>query len=135
MKQFLIIVFLVFLGTDSYSQVVQVNPNIKWTYVRSQDLSLENNSVYQFEFPAEKGYDYGFNLDHNKVSVLSTLKIYDMQYKPIAASNDTTAGVVNDMYFRVPSSGTYYVVISYKSKEVPKLESNFTLIRRPIVDP
>ena len=34
------------------AQVIDINPNVQWKYVRSQQLELKNKSTYQYEFPA-----------------------------------------------------------------------------------
>jgi len=134
MRQILTVLLCTFLF-QAWSQV-QINPNIHWKMVRSQDVTLQNNSYYQFEFPAEKGYDYVFNMFYEESNFISSLKIFDMQYKPIHSRIDSTAETNTALEFRVKESGTYILLVSYDSpfKEIPKLETQMSLVRRPEVD-
>ena len=37
------------------AQVIDINPNVQWKYVRSQQLELKNKSTYQYEFQLKGG--------------------------------------------------------------------------------
>jgi hypothetical protein len=127
---------LVMIGSAS-AQIVEVNPNIAWKFVRSQKLDLQSESEYQYEFPAEKGYDYIFNLFFEKPEIITYIKIYDMQMKPIAEMKDTKGIKTSKLEFDVPASGTYMVSLGYMDKgesTEPTAAIELTLIRRPFVD-
>jgi hypothetical protein len=115
------------------AQVLDINPNVQWKYVRSQQLELKNKSTYQYEFPAEKGYDYIFSLNINESGIETYVSVYDIQMKPIAGEGDQSK--TNQLQFRVPSSGTYMVTLAYKGPDDNESTPiDFTLIRRAIVE-
>lgn len=115
------------------AQVLDINPNVQWKYVRSQQLELKNKSTYQYEFPAEKGYDYIFSLNINESGIETFVSVYDIQMKPIAGEGDQSK--TNQLQFRVPSSGTYMVSLAYKGPDDNESTPiDFTLIRRAIVE-
>ena len=69
-RLFLILFFGLMCCVQSLNaQVLDINPNVQWKYVRSQQLELKNKSTYQYEFPAEKGYDYIFSLNINESGI------------------------------------------------------------------
>jgi len=136
MRTVLLVLFALGISKLSLAQVIQINPNIEWMFIRSQDLTLQNNSVYQYEFPAEKGYDYIFTMVYEEQDFVSFFKVYDLQNKPIAVRVDSTSKDNTQLQFRVPQSGTYSIVLGYtgKSEEIPTLFTKFSLIRRPRID-
>lgn len=118
------------------AQVPDINPSVKWTYVRNQDMTLNNQSVYQYEFPAEFGYDYIFNLAYEANGIKPILKVLDIQGKPLFTEVDEQDNNETQLSFRVAKSGTYQVVLGYtdlvgRNEQLPL---SFTLIRRPIVE-
>ncbi|MFT4522168.1 MAG: hypothetical protein ACI8ZN_001108 [Bacteroidia bacterium] len=130
----LVPIFLIICASfDAQAQVKEINPNVQWRFVRSQQLDLVSGSFYSFEFPAESGYDYVFNLAHNQNGVFATISIFDMQDKPIQNSIlDNNAGTM-DLNFDVPASGTYKVLVGIRktsAKEGEIYPSHFTLVRR-----
>lgn len=121
------------LSQDLNAQVLEINPNVQWKYVRSQQLELKNKSIYQYEFPAEKGYDYIFSVSINESNIETYVQVFDIQMKPIAGEGEK--GKTNQLEFRVPSSGTYVVTLGYNGPDDNSVTPiDFTLIRRPIVD-
>ncbi|MFT6112432.1 MAG: hypothetical protein ACJA19_001062 [Bacteroidia bacterium] len=114
------------------AQVVEINPAVQWKYVRSQVVELQNKSVYQYEFPAEKGFDYIFNVTISESNIETFVRIYDLQMKPIAGDDATT----EQLNFRVPASGTYIVTLGYQGPEGGngKTPIDIRLIRREIVE-
>lgn len=133
-RLFLILFFGLMCCVQSLNaQVLDINPNVQWKYVRSQQLELKNKSTYQYEFPAEKGYDYIFSLNINESGIETYVSVYDIQMKPIAGEGDQSK--TNQLQFRVPSSGTYMVTIAYKGPDDNESTPiDFTLIRRAIVE-
>ena len=131
---FLILFFGLMCCVQSLNaQVLDINPNVQWKYVRSQQLELKNKSTYQYEFPAEKGYDYIFSLNINESGIETYVSVYDIQMKPIAGEGDQSK--TNQLQFRVPSSGTYMVTLAYKGPDDNESTPiDFTLIRRAIVE-
>jgi len=133
-----IIVFLTLLCSTMFvdAQVLDINPNVNWKYVRSQNLELQNGSVYKYEFPAEKGYDYVFTMNYEISKIISYITVVDMQNKPVASVEEPNSLYKVDLSFSVPESSTYKVIIGYKSL-VPEENLNkqieLTLIRRPFV--
>jgi len=133
-RLFLILFFgLMYCVQSLNAQVLDINPNVQWKYVRSQQLELKNKSTYQYEFPAEKGYDYIFSLNINESGIETYVSVYDIQMKPIAGEGDQSK--TNQLQFRVPSSGTYMVTLAYKGPDDNESTPiDFTLIRRAIVE-
>lgn len=133
-RLFLILFFGLMCCVQSLNaQVLDINPNVQWKYVRSQQLELKNKSTYQYEFPAEKGYDYIFSVTINESGIETYVSVYDIQMKPIAGEGDQSK--TNQLQFRVPSSGTYMVTLAYKGPDDNESTPiDFTLIRRAIVE-
>ena len=133
-RLFLILFFGLMCCVQSLNaQVLDINPNVQWKYVRSQQLELKNKSTYQYEFPAEKGYDYIFSLNINESGIETYVSVYDIQMKPIAGEGDQSK--TNQLQFRVPSNGTYMVALAYKGPDDNESTPiDFTLIRRAIVE-
>ena len=129
---------ILFFGLLGYldilkAQVIDINPNVQWKYVRSQQLELKNKSTYQYEFPAEKGYDYIFSVTINESGIETYVKVFDIQMKPIAGEGIKSK--TNQLQFRVPANGTYIVTLAYRGPDYNESTPiDFTLIRRPIVE-
>jgi hypothetical protein len=137
MKYLIGFVFCVAIAMQSSAQVVEVNPNIKWKYIRSQKLELQSGSVYQYEFPADKANDYIFNLFYDKANIITYIKVLDMQMKPVASISDPKALKTTKLEFNVPASGMYMVMLGYQSKDMSDestTEIEAILITRPIVE-
>lgn len=112
-----------------------MNPNIdaEWRFVRSQELNLLSGSFYSFEFPAERGYDYIFNLSHELNGVYAAISVFDMQDQKISTITINESNTSADLNFDVKSSGTYKVVIGVTDPTAQKgnsLPSHLNLIRR-----
>ena len=129
---------ILFFGLLGYldilkAQVIDINPNVQWKYVRSQQLELKNKSTYQYEFPAEKGYDYIFSVTINESGIETYVKVFDIQMKPIAGEGIKSK--TNQLQFRVPANWTYIVTLAYRGPDYNESTPiDFTLIRRPIVE-
>lgn len=133
----LFFILALFMTASAFGQRTEINPNVKWKYVRSQKLELQNESVYQYEFPAEKGHDYVFSMFYEKSQIISYINVVDLQGKPIASKEEERSQTDVRLDFSVPESGTYMVVIGYKSKfpgQNLKKDIELTLIKRPFVD-
>lgn len=130
-KWFFLLVVLI-TSESVRAQVVEINPAVQWKYVRSQVVELQNKNVYQYEFPAEKGFDYIFNITISESNIETFVKIYDLQMKPIAGDDART----EQLNFRVPVSGTYIVTLGYQGPEEGngKTPIDIRLIRREIVE-
>ncbi len=123
------------LSTSAFGQRKEVNPNIdaEWRFVRSQELNLLSGSFYSFEFPAERGYDYIFNLSHELNGVYAAISVFDMQDQKISTITINESNTSADLNFDVKSSGTYKVVIGVTDPTAQKgnsLPSHLNLIRR-----
>ena len=130
----LFIAFLLFFSVGAFAQRTEVNPNIKWSFVRSQEINFQSGRTYQFEFPAEKGYDYIFNLTHNIAGAFASISVFDMQYEPVAALTDSANNETIDLSFRAKSNGTYIVVLALSADAQDAiLPTTLSLVRRPIV--
>jgi len=132
-KQFLCVLLLV-LGYAAQAQVTEINPRADWKYVRSQELTLQDRSIYQFEFPADSAYEYLFNINITEANIETYISVADLQNMPIG---DNTPGQRREqLQFKVPASGTYKVSLLYKGPEDDDGTTplTLTLIRRPFVD-
>ncbi len=134
MKQYFLFLILASVGFSAKAQVVDVNPLAEWKFIRSQELELQDRSIYQFEFPADKAYDYLINLMTKEANIETFIAVTDLQNKPIDGSslNQRT----EQLKFKVPSSGTYRMSIIYKGPPTDdgKTPITVTLIRRPTID-
>lgn len=131
-----LLLFIFTISTLSvFSQRLEVNPNVQWKFVKSQEINFQSGRTYQFEFPAEKGYDYIFNLTHNLPSAFTSISVFDMQYGPVAGIADSSNLETMDLHFRVKQNGTYIVVLGLKEGETDVvIPSKVSLVRRPIVE-
>jgi hypothetical protein len=133
------LVILLLLGASAYqakAQVVEINPSVEWRYIRSQKMEIQEDNVYKYEFPAEKGYDYIFSFLTDQSGLYTYLKIYDLQMKPIAKVERENAPQSTALEFNVSHSATYIVEMGYSPMAPapsPRVNFDFTLIRRPIV--
>ncbi len=137
MRIFLILASILTTFTFSLAQRVEVNPNVKWKYVRSQKLELQNESVYQYEFPAETGHDYVFSMFFEKSQIVAYIKGVDLQGKPIASKEEDVDPTTVKLDFSVPNTATYMVLVGYRSKfprQNLKKDIELTLIKRPFVE-
>lgn len=137
MKYFVLLILTGVLALSAQAQVVEINPSVQWKYVRSQKLDLQADNVYQYEFPAERGNDYIFSLLTTNPGLLTWVKIYDIQMRPIAQTEKRNAPQSTALEFKVPATGTYIVAVGYTHLQVPAssdlVNFDFTLIKRPIV--
>jgi hypothetical protein len=136
MMRSILLAFLIICVKLSFAQVTEVNPNIKWKFVRSQTIEFSEGKLYQFEFPAEAGYDYIFNLTHNLEGVNTQISVFDIQYQPVATLNDSSSVKSCDLHFRVNSNGTFIVVlrISGSDSSLATLPTTLSLVRRVRID-
>lgn len=133
MRKLLLMIGLVF-SLLANAQLTEVNPNIKWEFVRSQEIPLQSGRTYQFEFPAEKAYDYIFNLDHENRMAYASISVQDVQQQPLTAKSDSANTESMDLAFRVKDNGTYFVTLVLSNGQTDTdLPCTLTLIRRPIV--
>lgn len=134
MKGILLLFGMLLVGTASLAQGLQINPSVEWKYIRSADVTLTEGVMYQYEVPAEKGYDYLINVAIEESNIEPFIKVYDLQMKPLEAN--TEDGFREQMIFRVTDSGTYIISLAYRGpiEDDGTTSVNFTLIRRPIVD-
>lgn len=131
-KYFVLFILLCSLG-QVQAQNVEINPSIQWRFVKSQDMNLGSGNFYTFEFAAEKGFDYKFNLSHNQEGIVVKMSVYDLQDQPISVQEPRSTNVSADLDFDVPVHGTYKVLVgvtdpeAYKGKDIAV---SFNLIRR-----
>jgi hypothetical protein len=134
MKKYLILIAILCATYIGVAQVTEINPRADWKYVRSQDLVLQDNSVYQFEFPADTGYEYLLNVTISEPNIETYMNVMDIQGKPIGkhAPNERR----EQMAFQVDASGTYIIALGYKGPEDDDGTTSVkvTLIRRPEVE-
>ena len=132
MKRLILASLFLFSLQFGFAQVTEVNPNIKWRFVRSQTIDFADGKYYQFEFPAETGFDYIFNLTHSLDSGIAQIYVYDLQYQPVAQVLDSSSAESTDLHFDVTSDGTYIVVLKLESNADIEaiLPSTLSLVRR-----
>ncbi len=127
-------VVLVFVAWGAQAQVTEVNPRADWKYIRSQELTLQDRSLYQFEVPLDSAYDYLINLAIKEANIETYIAITDLQGKPVG--NVSPAERREQVEFKVDASGTYKISLVYKGPENDDGTTpiTFTLIRRPTVN-
>jgi hypothetical protein len=133
--RFVVFLCMTSMTVTAFGQNKEVNPNIdsEWRFIKSQELSLLSGSFYSFEFPAEKGYDYIFNLSHELKAVYVAISVYDLQDKPIEDIVVNESNTAANLQFDVKSSGTYVVIVGVTDPSKQKgasMPSHFNLIRR-----
>lgn len=133
MKKILGILFV--LATFSvHAQVTQINPLAEWKYVRSQELTLQDRSLYQFEVPMDSAYDYLLNLTTKEANIETFISITDLQNKPVGGNDPKIRR--EQLEFKVPVSSTYKISVVYKGPEADDGTTPITinLIRRPTLN-
>lgn len=127
------IVALLVCALSSYAQGVDINPSVQWKFVISHDIDFNSGNFLSYEFPAEKNYDYLFNITHNQDSLHAVIMVYDMQDALIEKMVLDNNMLSIDLPFDVEQSGTYKVIIGLtdpKGKRNDLIPGMFTLIRR-----
>lgn len=129
-----VLLCLLTISAASHAQGVEINPAVQWKYIISHDLTFESGNFIMYEFPAEKNFDYIFNITHNQDSLTAVVMVYDMQdglkKKMLLDNNQLSI----DLTFDVAQSGTYKVILSLTDPKASKgtpIDSRLTLIRRP----
>ncbi len=127
------IIALLFCAVTSSAQSLEINPSVQWRFIISHQIDFKSGNFITYEFPAEKNYDYMFNITHNLEGLHTVIMVYDMQdaliEKMILDNNQFSI----DLPFDVSQSGTYRVVIGITDPEGKKgdqIPGQFTLIRR-----
>lgn len=131
-KLFTLFAIIGFLGS-AQAQVKEINPSIQWRFVKSQDLILASGELYTFEFPAEDGFDYMFNVNHDRDSMMVSIGVYDMQDRPVEVSASRMTAISADMVFDVLDGATYKVVIGVvdpTGEKGDQVDLSLNLIRR-----
>ncbi|MBI1307617.1 MAG: hypothetical protein GC181_13525 [Bacteroidetes bacterium] len=134
-KRILMVLFLATTFGTVLAQHKEINPNIdsEWRFIRSQEMNLLSGSFYSFEFPAEKGFDYIFNLTHNQDKVYAAISVFDMQDRLVKKVVLNESNSSCDLAFDVDASATYRVVVGItdpKGSKGTAITSQFSLIRR-----
>jgi hypothetical protein len=132
MKSFLIHVCFVLFCLSLQAQD-HINPNVQWRFIKSDSITLFNNQSFTMEFPANKKYDYFFNLNHGLDSTQTLITVYDMQMGVVSRFVDSTMSTSAISYFNVEDNSTYkvYVSISSAKKEnEAEIKALFSLVRR-----
>ena len=83
LRQLIICISLLIFSQFGFSQNVQINPSVNWKMILTHDIEFESGNFIFYEFPAEKNYDYIFNITHNQDSLYAVIMVYDMQDQPI----------------------------------------------------
>jgi hypothetical protein len=108
MKQIALLILLGF-GYFAKAQITEINPMIGWNYVNSQETEITNGLWFNTDFPAEKGYDYIFVMNHDLDSVSAALKLYNLQDQLIVGKDKDTSTKLINLPFDVSESGTYRI--------------------------
>jgi len=126
-------IFLFCLSSSSLlAQKIEVNPAIQWRFVRSQSMNLVDGLWYDFEFPAEKGFDYALVINHSLDSAKLLLSIADLQGAHIFKKELLEIKPEIYCYFDVAHTSTYKMLINLSDgkNEIKKNQVNMSLIRR-----
>lgn len=138
MKYLLLCCLSFVLIQNAEAQTLEINPEVQWKYIRAQTLDLAPDNTYKYEIPMEKGFDYVFNLFYKESNLVTYIKVYDMQMKPIANVTDAKSIKSTKLAYTVESSGTYIVLVGFANKS--QVDANetvpieITLIRRETVE-
>ena len=127
------ILFLSVLSISGFAQNIEVNPSVQWRFVRSQSMNLIDGLWYDFEFPAEKGYDYALVIKHNLDTASLYMSVFDMQGAVVFSNELESRQKELHNYFDVKHTSTYKIVLNLSSGfgiENRKNEVQLSLIRR-----
>ncbi len=132
MRIFLFTLFAL-ISLSGIAQVKEINPSIQWRFVKSQELDLKDGNWYQYEFVAEKGFDYLFTMTGQSENSKASIQVFDLQHTKIADLKSDSAGGQAALLFDVSFSGTYLVYFGVNEKDTPDqspVKVLFTLVRR-----
>lgn len=123
---------LLILPFTSGAQNKEINPNVQWNYVYQQHMSANDAQLYTFEFPMEKGYDYAIHIDHKLPSAAISIKVFDLQMKPIASYKTGDSQQNYMVEFDVPHHSTYliYFVVDAQGSDLLELPIEMNIVRR-----
>jgi hypothetical protein len=133
MQKTLLLIFALLLSFVSFAQIKEINPSIQWRFVKSQDLPLKDGKWYNYEFSAEKGFDYLFTMTHNSQGAKASIQVFDLQFQKIAEFKTDSSDVTAVLMLDVPQSGVYQVFFGVNLKEIPdetEVPVLFSLVRR-----
>lgn len=131
--QFLVCLLAWGFYTDVNAQTKEINPNVQWRFIRSDTVEWVNQQLFTFEFPAQKGYDYFFNLTHGYDSLAASIEVFDLQMKPIDMVKDSLNTLEITLFFDVQKTGTYkvYLYATDPNQDAEaRLKGLFSLVRR-----
>lgn len=134
----LVLILAILLGclgicSQANAQNKEVNPNVQWRFIRSDTVEWVNQQLFTFEFPAQKGYDYFFNLTHGYDSLSASLEVFDLQMKPIDRIKDSLNTTELTLFFDVEKTGTYKVYLyatDPNQNSEARMRGLFSLVRR-----
>ena len=127
-------IILLGMALAGWTQRVEVNPNIKWSFVQYQEMELQSGRTYNFEFPGEKGYDYVATITHDRSDLVVNIGIYDIQYDSVRQRTDSTGNPSVDLNFTLQDDGTYLVVFGLNASDLNMmLPAKVAIVRRPVV--
>lgn len=124
---------LMFCFSAGYGQNLDINPSVQWRFVISHEINFASGNFISYEFPAERGYDYIFNITHNLDSVHAAIMVFDLQDRLVEKMVLEENQLSIDLPFDVQHNGTYKVVLGLTDPNGKKgdiMPGQFTLIRR-----
>jgi hypothetical protein len=133
MKSIFLSLFAVLCFAFSSQAQTEINPDVQWKFVRTNDVQLLTGQLQTFEFPAYKNLDYIVNLEIKSDTVDLELYLYDMQSQLLTelSAKKTSAG---QLEFSVKYNATYQVAVRVKSLnegEVKPVDVLMSLLKRP----
>lgn len=130
-KVILSILAVLFLSNLALAQDPDINPNVQWRFVRSNEINLVTNQLQTFEFPAYRNFHYIVNLEMHTDTVDAEIFIYDMQSKLIA-SKTFKATSSAQLEFGVFNNATYQVAVrlKYADGTIKPVNTLMSLLKR-----
>ena len=132
-KVFLSTLAVLLFSALSFAQgQIDVNPNVQWRFVRSNDVKLVTGNLQTFEFPAYRNHNYIVNLEMRSDTVDVEIYVYDMQSKLISEKK-VKASQTAQLEFGVFNNATYQVAVRVKSPsgELKEVNTLMSLLKRP----
>lgn len=133
-KTVLVSGFILFLSNKGFGQIKEINPNVTWKIVFSDEKPLIEGYSYIYKFSGQHSFDYTLNIFHGKTEGANVfIEVYDMQGSVISQYDQASQFETTEMSFNVEHNATYQVKIRIgdTTPESPaEYKSTISLLKR-----
>jgi hypothetical protein len=135
MKRYILLICTLAIFAISVEAQVktEVNPDVQWKFVRSNNVQLVTGQLQTFEFPAYNNLDYIVNIEILNDTLDVELFIYDVQSQLLAelSSSNATTG---QLQFTVQDNAIYQIALRVKPSngmQLKQVDILMSLLKRP----